>query len=408
MRVTLKEKQTLRELAKRYAELAALDIQKERRGRARDVNDLIPRRPVVWIHEIPWHEMDIDNKLRLTCEDESARGMEWFFKSELFRWEYFQADMVVEGYFPVMRKYASSGNGLQVLENTAVTDERNNIISHYYLDQLDTPEKVEALKMPVITAFPEEDAKRVEAAEDILNGILPVKPRGYMVYHAPWDNIPRMRGVETVMMDFIDNPGLLHATIKKYTDYQLSQMRQMEELGLYDGGAPDIHCTPAYVSGFTDGPSKLKGIWFRGMAQMFSDISPAMHEEFDLRYMRPLMEQCGLVYYGCCESLENKIQMLKSIPNLRKIGVSPWANPEKCAEQIRGDYVYAHKPNPAFVSGSFDADTVRREITRVVKTCAEHKCPYEFVLKDISTVSYKPSNLIEWARAVKETLDGYY
>jgi len=114
------------------------------------------------------------------------------------------------------------------------------------------------------------------------------------------------------------------------------------------------------------------------------------------------------VYYGCCEALDNKIPLLKTIPNLRKIGVSPWANVESCAEQIGRDYVYAHKPNPAHVSGSFDEETVRKEITRVIEACHKHGCPYEFVIKDISTVTYKPRNLINWAKTVKETIDKYY
>ena len=32
----------------------------------------------------------------------------------------------------------------------------------------------------------------------------------------------------------------------------------------------------------------------------------------------------------------------------------------------------------------------------------------EFVLKDISTVSQHPENLIKWTRTVQETLDRYY
>jgi len=144
------------------------------------------------------------------------------------------------------------------------------------------------------------------------------------------------------------------------------------------------------------------------MSQLFTEVSPSMFEEFELNYAKPLMAEFGLVYYGCCEALDNKIQLLKTIPNLRKIGVSPWANPEVCAEQIGRDYVYAHKPNPAHVSGSFDAEVVRAEITRVIEACHKHGCPYEFVIKDISTVTYKPQNLINWTKTVKETIDRYY
>ena len=404
-----KEKQTLRELAKQYVELAENPAQEERRTRAGEINDLTPRRPIVWLHELPWHEMNIDGALNLTCENPEAREMEWHFRSNLYRWKYIQADTVFANEYSIQKKVTSTGNGLHIQEQTLSTDDSNHIISHYYEDQLDTPEKVAAIKLPEITAHPKDDNRRVAFAQEILGDILPVKLRGHNIYHAPWDNIPRYRGVIPVMSDLVDNPDLLHATMRKFTDNALIGMRRMEELGLYEASPEILHCTPAFTNDLPHTePAKLKGIWYRGMAQMFTDISPAMWDEFELQYAKPLMAECGLVYYGCCEALANKIPLLKTIPNLRKIGISPWTNPENCAEQIGGKYVYAHKPNPAFVTGTFNPDAVRAEIKRIIETCRKNNCAYEFVLKDISTCSYKPGNLIAWVKTVMETIDVYY
>ena len=33
-----------------------------------------------------------------------------------------------------------------------------------------------------------------------------------------------------------------------------------------------------------------------------------------------------MTYNGCCEPLPNKIPVLKNVPNLRKVSVSPWAD----------------------------------------------------------------------------------
>jgi len=406
---TTKEKEILQELAKQYTEIAAHPANTERYNRARDINDLKPRRPIVWLHEIPWHEMDIDSALKLKCESAAARDMEWFFRHSLYRWKYIQADTMLDAFYPIVKAFSSTGNGLQINEDVLVGDENNYIISHYYLDQLDTMEKVEGLLEPKITVYPEKDRERVAFAQEILGDILPVRLRGQSIYHAPWDRIPRYRGVTPVMEDLIERPELLHATIKKFTSNAFSDMKQMEALGLLEANPHDLHCTPPYASDLPGTePAMLKTVWYRGMAQMFTDISPKMWKEFELDYALPLMAECGLVYYGCCESLANKIPLLKSIPNLRKIGVSPWTNAERCAEQIGGDYVYAHKPNPAHVSGNFAEDAVREEITHIIKTCQEHGCAYEFVLKDISTVTYKPQNLIAWVKTVEETIDNFY
>jgi len=403
----MNDKTILRDLAKRYADIAQDPVNAERKARARDINDLKPRRPIVWLDEIPWHEMDIDGKLKLVCECEQAREVEWFLRSVLFRWEYFQADMVVENFYPISKAYTNTGFGLHVKEYQIATDDKNYIVSHHYIDQLDTIEKVRALKEPVVTAHPELDEKRRAFAEDIFGDVLPSRLQGHYIYHAPWDEIPRFRGVTPIMYDLMDNPELIHATIKTWTDYKFSAMKQMEAQGLLSNETGSLHCTPPYTDDLVPG-SGLKNMWFRCMAQMFSDVSPATWKEFELDYLMPLAAECGLVYYGCCEALERKIDLLRSIPNLRKIGVSPQANPESCAEQIKGDYVYAYKPNPAHVATTFDANTVRKEITRVMDTCQANGCAYEFVLKDISTVGYKPQNLIEWNRTVMETIGGAY
>jgi len=413
MMITLNEKEILRELAKKYTEIAAHEANAERAGRMRSVNSLRPVRPPVLVNEIPWHEMDIEGELQLRCENTVARQMEFYFRSMLYRWKYIQADMVADINYYVNKSFVDSGIGITVKETIISSDDRNYIVSHHYDDQLDSEEKVRALHCPEITAQPDIDRKNLESAEEILYGIMPVKLRGYGMYYSPWDMISTLRGVERVLTDLVERPELLHKTIGKFTDIYQSRYNQMEELGLLEYNIPDLHGTPPYVDSlpaadYDGGRVRFKDVWFRGMAQIFGTVSPAMHEEFDLQYMRSMMDKCGLSYYGCCEPLDNKIDMLSKVPNMRKIGVSPWANVRGSAEKISSRYVFAHKPNPAFVAGNFDPDMVRREIGRVIEACLENACPYEFVLKDISTVSYKPQNLIAWVKTVNETIDKYY
>lgn len=133
-----------------------------------------------------------------------------------------------------------------------------------------------------------------------------------------------------------------------------------------------------------------------------------MHWEFDIAYTLPLMEQCAYTYYGCCEPLDNKLDLLRRIPNLRKVGCSPWANPEKMAEAMEGRYVLARKPNPALVAGELDEAAIREETERTVKAAIRYGCPCELVLKDISTVGYRPDNLTRWSGVVSGVLDRYY
>jgi len=411
--VNKNDKNILRELAKKVQEHSANDVNKERIKRSRDTHGLKHVRPLVWIDEIPWHEMNMDSELDLLCETEEARQMEWHFRSILYRWKHIQADMVVEDVFYINKSFTDSGIGISIKEQLVKTDDANYIMSHQYEDQLDSDEKIDALKLPVIKAQREKDQSNLEIACEVLDGILPVKLRGHGIYYAPWDQIPRFRGVENCYIDMMSRPEFVHKTIAKFTQIYLSRYSQMEELELLDYNTSSIHCTPPYADGipasdYDGGKVRFKDMWFRGMGQLFTSTSPAMQDEFDLHYMREMMDKCALSYYGCCESLDKFIPYLKKVPNMRKIGVSSWANVLSSAEQIGSDYVFARKPNPANVAGNFSKEAVERETIETVEACINNKCPYELVLKDISTVSYKPQNLIDWTRTVMETIDKYY
>ncbi|MDR1599907.1 MAG: hypothetical protein LBS11_08590 [Oscillospiraceae bacterium] len=413
MSISANDRAALRELAKRVAEAAASPVNAKRVQRSKDTHSLKPVRPLVWLDEIPWHEMDFDGLLTPRCEDEEARAIEIGFRRLLMRWDYFQADMVVSPYFYVDKAYTDSGIGLDVSEDVLAVDRSNNIVSHRYVDQLDTPEKVDALEIPVLTADPALDERRVDQAESLFGDILPVRLRGHLIYYAPWDTIGRLRGVENCLIDMAERPEFIHRIVAKFTEIGTARINQMVQLDLLGLELSSLHCTPPYTNelpapDWDGGRVRLKDVWFRGMAQLFAAASPAMHEEFDIAYMRPLMERCGLSYYGCCEPLDRVIPYLKKVSNLRKIGVSPWANARSSAEQIGGDYVFARKPNPALVAGTLDPGAVRADIMETVEACQANGCPYEFVLKDISTVGYKPGNLVEWVRVVERTLDEYY
>jgi hypothetical protein len=136
--------------------------------------------------------------------------------------------------------------------------------------------------------------------------------------------------------------------------------------------------------------------------------SPEMNWEFNLQYLLPFMSKCGLSYYGCCEPLDNFISYLRRVPNLRKIGASPWTRLRSQAEQMGPDYVLSRKPNPALVAMEINEDAIRKEITETIEICRENKTPFEYILKDISTVGYKLQNLVDWHRIVTETIDRYY
>jgi hypothetical protein len=151
---------------------------------------------------------------------------------------------------------------------------------------------------------------------------------------------------------------------------------------------------------------KRRQLWGYCAAQEMAQVSPDMHDEFMLRYQIPIMKNFGLIAYGCCEDLTHKIKYLKNIPNLRRIAVAPSAEVRKCAEQIQQDYVFSWRPNPSeMICCDFDPDHIRKVVKDAM--AASKGCHVDITLKDVQTVQYRPENLREWVKIVREITDDY-
>ena len=402
-----KDKLIVRELAKKYMALATDEKQLKINQRMKDSNDLKLVRPPVLIDEIPWYQMNMDDELTCLCEDEKVRGVEYELRKAIYRRKHFKADTLFEPFYRVTMAYDSGDIGLAYKDTIIRTDNTNHIVSHSYEDVLEDEENLSLIKIPTFTARPDLDEKNMCYYSELFGDAMPVKlcGRGY-IYRAPWDIISRMRGMEPILIDLYERPEYLHAIRQKFNDILLAEMDFIEKHLHVDPTVPNLHCTPAAVSGLAE--DGLKATWLRTMAQPFSDVSPAMHDEFDIAYTLQVADRFAYTYYGCCEALDKKLDVVLKIPNLRKVGVSPWAKEEVMAERLGGKYVYARKPNPANVAIKTDPDVVRKETETTIKLCQKYGCPAELVLKDISTVSHRPENLIVWAKTVSEVLDAYY
>ena len=402
------DKKIVQELALRYMALATDDRQQKMNARMKATNDLKIVRPPLLMDEIQWGQMNFDGSLTCLCEDPRARRVEARLRQGIFRREHLQADTLLEPFWRVRMRLESTGSGLpRPKGETLYSGKNTGIASHSFEDLLEDEAILETLHMPTFTLRPDIDAENMEFYTELFGDTMPVYLTGHNYFtFAPWDDIAFLRGIEPILMDMYDRPEYLHRIMQHYVSVFEAEADFVEAHMPVDTTVTDMHCTPAMVSGLA--PSGLKATWYRGTAQAFSVVSPQMFEEFEINYIRPLAERFGYSYYGCCEPLHDRMDAVKKIANLRKIGVSPWADVETSAEQIGGAYVMARKPNPAHVAVRTDPIVIRKEIEETVKACGKYGCPLEFVLKDISTISNRPENLIEWAKTASEVLDAYY
>ena len=410
------DKEVLRHLAADLAEVAALPVHREKAALWRRLNDLESARPMVWMTEIPWHEFRDEEELQLRSEHPWAREQERDLRRTLYQWRHMPCDMIVSDYLPCPLAIHSTGFGLVEDVDIVRTDAASEIYSRHYHQQIQDFADLEKIKMPVVTHNEAATEFSCQAMCEVYAGILPVKKVGQThVWYSPWDFLIRWWTPERAMLDLVERPDLVHAAVERLVQAWMVEMDQFVEMNLlaldstnmrigsggygYTGALPGPEFDPAHV--------RTHNMWGCSNAQIFSDVSPRMHWEFALEHDLQWLSRWGLVYYGCCEPLDKKIDILRRVPNLRKISASAWNNTDRLIDRIGADYVISRKPNPAVLAGdAWHAEWAREDLRQFLARTGGN-CHVELIMKDISTVRYEPRRLWEWAAIAMETAEEF-
>ena len=396
-----KDVQIIRALAEQYAEAAADTQYAELRQLWRDHNSLKPTRPLFCLRP-DGGEGEVPEVMHRECEDDSLYPLEHQLRFGLWRHAY-PDDFVIEPWLGVRAVHTHHGWGL---DGDRVQEGYSFKITDYPLKSLDDVEKMIPPRHVIDEAA---TAERYERVCEIIGDILPVdldRSPCYNVWSADLSSdLGALRGIENFMLDMVDEPEKLHRLLTFMRDGILAVHQQAADAGDWGLSASNT-LTMAYGGDLPAPAANVRGVnrkdlWWFTPSQEFTLVSPAMHEEFLLQYQLPIMEQFGLIAYGCCEDLTNKIDMLRKIPNLRRIGVAPAADLARCVEQIGTGYSISWRPNPAeMVCVGFDEGRVRRIIGDGIKAAAGTR--FSIVLKDVSTIENDPSRVTRWAEIVGE------
>ncbi|OQB54328.1 MAG: hypothetical protein BWX97_00005 [Firmicutes bacterium ADurb.Bin146] len=404
----------LREYAKKYAQLALSESNLKRPDQYRKLNSLEMVKPPILVFEVPWGELEDQKELKLECETDLYRGIERAIKRTLYQFKNFEGDYAIHPYYKVKIRTKSTGIGLNVEEVKINSTTGTDISAHEYHDVLPDEDSLENITMPTMETDNEATQRALEAAHEVFDGIMDVGLGGYQFYFNMWDELPRYHGVEKCLIDIYDRPEFMHKMMKRFTDYHEEIINLYEKLNILETDAYYLHCTPACtyelpVKDITKEKVSAKDVWGRGMAQIFAVVSPDMHKEFDIGYMKRLFDRCGLTYYGCCEPLDKKIDILREFTNLRRISITPWADADVAADAMGDKYVLSAKSNPAYVSQPvFDPQPVIEETKKILLGCKRNNTPCEFILKDISTINRNQNHLTQWVKTVSDTIDRYW
>lgn len=400
----------LRDLARRYAEVAARPENEEHRRLWRDHNSLVRTRPLVLCTGLFfWHELGLYESL--VCRDPALREAEERLRVALYMAQ-LKDDHVFEPYFVVSPVYGvPSGQdrwGARI-QFSELTQEGGSFMI--------LPPVKEESDFEKLVAYPHvidevKTAERFGRLQEAIGDILPLVQSRAPVY-SRWfadisTDIARLRGLEQIMWDMVENPDFLHRIAAFLRDGVLRQQEEAERRGdwrVFNG----INQAMSYSHELPDPVGEEKAVkrdqlWCFMAAQEMATVSPAMHEEFILEYQLPIMAKYGLVAYGCCEDLTHKIRMLKRIPNLRRISVTPWASVSRCAEQMGTDYVMSWRPSPSeMICMGWDPSRVKRVIRQGLADA--NGCHVDITLKDVQTIDGKFEHLVEWVQLVRGEIE---
>ncbi|HZW02068.1 MAG TPA: hypothetical protein VFF55_10915 [Candidatus Deferrimicrobium sp.] len=410
-----RDTEILRRLASELAGYAALPVHVEKARLWQELNDLRSSRPMVWINEIPWHEMDVDDELTLQTEDAWAQDQERELRRTLYQWRHLPGDMILSDHLACPLAIHSTDFGIVEDVEVARTDDANDIVSREFHIQIRDFDDLEKIRMPQVTHNEAATEFRYRAMCEVYEGILPVRKTGQThIWYTPWDYLIRWWGVEEAMLDLVQRPDLVHAGVDRMVDAWMVELDQFEAQDLLSLDANNTRIGSGgygYTEALPGEPFDLEHVrahnmWGCSNAQIFSEVSPQMRWEFAVEHDMRWLTRWGMTYYGCCEPLDRSIDVIRRIPNLRKISTTPWADTARMVEQVGTDYVLSRKPNPAvFATDEWHPERARGELRDFLEQA--RGCHVELIMKDISTVRYQPQRLWEWAAMAMEEAQAF-
>ncbi len=402
-RITPAEREVLRQLANRVAELAASPLEAEKRGLWYRHNALQPTRPLVFCDpENGWHEIITPSDLR--CKSELARHWEMVLRKEMFWGAEMCDDRVIQPIFTVGHVYSETDWGMH---ETRIGGADGG--SYVWEAPLKSYLDLDRLHYPRIDVDWPATQRRAELAQDVLGDLLEVRLQSawWWTLGMTWTAV-NLRGLEQLMVDMVDEPDGLHRLMAILRDGHLAKLDFLQNAGLLslndDGtyvGSGGFGWSHELPQPDFAGHVRTQDMWGFAESQETVGVSPSMFAEFILPYQLPILARFGLNCYGCCEPLDARWAQVQRIPRLRRVSVSAWANVEDMAEKLGDRYIYSWKPTPSDLAlPTFDEDHVRRGLREMMRATRNNRV--EVIMKDNHTIGRDPQRVVRWVAIARE------
>lgn len=397
---TVPERDLIRDLAWQVRELAQGEETAHRRRLWADVHSLrLPERPPVICHPGCWEELL--PRASLQCQDPFLAGVEYDLRQLLTKWS-IGDDTVIEPWWEVHAALELEGEHLWGVP-VGYTHSGVEGGAWHYVHPIREEADLDKIVLPRYTHNREATRTSLERMEDLLGDILPVRQVCNLPGPGAWLHgwATQLCGVQELLIHMMDRPKWVHRLMALLRDGFLDVMEQVSRMRLLTLNNTGLWaCDDLPQSDFDGVHIRLRDLWGRGESQEFQAVGPAQYDEFLLHYQKPILARFGLTYYGCCEDLTNKLDLVLGIPNLRKFVCSPWTDLAKLVEKTGDRYCVEWRQKATDVIFCRDHTSTRDHLTRGLQIAKG--VPLHITLQELETVDGKPERLREWATMAKE------
>ena len=404
------DRAVLRDLAKKVAEIADLPVHDEKAELWRRHNRLERVKPMVLFNMAgsAWEEALPSDSLE--CSDDFCRNYELQLRRVLYQWEHLRDDRVISGTVGYGTAIHDTGVGVQA---DVVRPDRRFGAAHYE-PVIRTEADLEKLEIPAVTVDWEATERNRERVAELFDGILTPERSAPGLAMSIMDSFVMLRGIEQTFTDIMDRPEWLHQAMDRMVSgclHRLEALEKQNALKLNNGGngvgSGGIGFTDELPRSDFDGQHvRPADLWGFATTQIFCGVSPATHEEFALQYERRYLERFGLNCYGCCEPLAKKMAVVKTIPNLRRVSMSPWVDVAEGAAAIGDEYIFSWKPHPApIVAETWEPDAVRAQLRDGLEKT--RGCVVELIMNGADTCRDEPHRMWEWTEVAMDLADEF-
>ncbi len=349
-----------------------------------------------------WRELIPPDELQ--SEDPLTRNIELQLRQKLFRHREIPDDDVLLPtiWLEPVRPAGSDDRLWGMPLRRAVPDDPKG--AYTFLPIVENEADLAKLQYPQYELDASATKRLIERVRELVGDRLPVKLWTDQVRESPGERIIDFLGWDGFLYGLVERPKLVHAMMEFLTEGMRHYQRDRERQRAVDAEASWLWRVHYEALPAEEPPDRLRSCWAYIAAQATGTISPAMYAEFIHPYNVRMVDLFGpdRIYYHGCEDLTPKLDLIATLPGLRRFDVGAWTDLAACVQKFERRVVLEVQVHPGDTLLVHDPVEMRKALERIVAVAKD--CIFDINLSDVETVNGNPRALGDWARLAQDVV----